>query len=65
MMACWIVPAAIMIFFEQIMPVALLLGVSGPAFINALLYKKSFQRFEPENEITADEDWTVAENPEE
>lgn len=65
MMLCWLLPIAIIIFIPQITPIALVLGISGPAFLNALLYKTSFQRFEPENEETSDEEWTMEELPEE
>ncbi|MGN0376623.1 MAG: YesL family protein [Suilimivivens sp.] len=65
MMLCWVIPGVIILYFDQILPIVLVLGISGPAFMNALLYKKSFQRFEPETEETADEDWTIEENPEE
>lgn len=62
MMVCWIAPPLIMIFFPQSFPIGLMLGISGPAFICALLYNKTFKRFEPEpEEITADEDWVVEE----
>lgn len=65
MMLCWIIPAVVTIFIPQIFPIVLLFGISGPAFLNALLYKKSFQKLEPEIEIRADEDWTVTVSPEE
>lgn len=65
MMLCWTLPVIIIIFIPQIAPVALVLGISGPAFLNALLYKKSFQRFEPENDKVSDEEWTMEEIPEE
>ena len=59
MMLCWIVPIVITIYFESFFPILLFLGISGPAFLNALLYKKSFQQLEPETEIKSDADWTV------
>lgn len=61
MMICWLIPAAIVIFIPQITPIALVLGVSGPAFLNALLYKKSFERFEPESEKIPDDEWMMEE----
>lgn len=62
MVICQVVPVLLFIFFPQIMPIILMLGISGPAFISALLYNKTFKRFEPEPEaITADEDWVVEE----
>ena len=39
--------------------VVFLLGISGPAFLNAMLYNKTFKRFEPENEIVSDEEWSM------
>ena len=57
MMVCWIIPLVVMIFAPQIMPVVFVLGISGPAFLNAMLYNKTFKRFEPENEIVPDEEW--------
>lgn len=65
MMVCWAIPPVIIIFIPQILPIAFLLGISGPAFLNALLYKKSFQRFEPEEEKASDEEWIIEEIPEE
>ena len=59
MMLCWIVPIVITIYVERFFPIVFFLGISGPAFLNALLYKKSFQQLEPETEIKSDADWTV------
>ena len=59
MMLCWIVPIKITIYVESFFPIVFFLGISGPAFLNALLYKKSFQQLEPETEIKSDADWTV------
>lgn len=61
MMLCWIIPVVITIYVESFFPIVFFLGISGPAFLNALLYKKSFQQLEPETEIKADADWTVEE----
>lgn len=58
MVVCWILPIVILIFFLQALPVVFALGISGPAYLCALLYNKTFKRFEPE-EKDADE-WTVA-----
>lgn len=59
MMVCWIVPVIIAGFFLQALPIVFAFGISGPAFICALLYNKTFKRFEPEGEIAGDEEWTV------
>lgn len=64
MMVCWIIPLAVTIFMPQIFPIVICLGISGPAYLNALLYKKSFKRFEPETEEVSDLDWTIAEEGE-
>lgn len=58
MIVCWILPIVVMFFFIQALPVVFALGISGPAYLCALLYNKTFKRFEPE-EKDADE-WTVA-----
>ncbi len=61
-----LVPVAIVAFFPQVFPIALLFGMSGPAFVAALLYNKFFQKLEDEveaaNESAEGED---LENPEE
>lgn len=59
MMVCWMIPVLIAGFFLQALPVVFAFGISGPAFVCALLYNKTFKRFEPAEEITGDEDWTV------
>ena len=56
MMVCWAVPAVILIFFFRAFPIVFVLGISGPAFVCALLYNKTFKRFEPE-EDTGDGEW--------
>ncbi len=58
MIVCWILPIVVLVFFIQALPVVFALGISGPAYLCALLYNKTFKRFEPE-EKDADE-WTVA-----
>lgn len=59
MVICWIVPVAIGLVFYQILPLALALGMSLPAYVCAFLYNKTFKRFEPEEEQTIDEEWTL------
>ena len=40
------VPVVLIYFFEQVLaPLMLLIGISGPAFMCALLYNKTFKRF--------------------
>ncbi|MCR5279241.1 MAG: DUF624 domain-containing protein [Lachnospiraceae bacterium] len=49
-------------FIYQLIPVAALFFFGAPAFVCALLYNKTFKRFEPEPEETpSDFDWTVSE----
>lgn len=57
MMICWAVPIVILVFFFQAFPIVFALGISGPTFVCALLYNKTFKRFEPEE--SADE-WSPA-----
>lgn len=57
MMICWAVPIVILIFFFQAFPIVFLLGISGPTFVCAFLYNKTFKRFEPEE--NADE-WSLS-----
>lgn len=61
MLASWALPLICIFYFPQIMPVTFCFGMSGPALISALLYNKTFKKFEPEQETAAsDEEWTVA-----
>lgn len=63
MMVCWIIPIVVAVFAPQIMPVVFVLGISGPAFLNAMLYNKTFKRFEPEEKVVSDEEWSMAPLP--
>lgn len=58
MMVAWVVPALLAVFIPPLTPIALCLGISGPAFISALLYNGTFKRFEPQEEEIADE-WFI------
>lgn len=57
----WAIPVLITIYLPQVMPLVILFGFSGPAYISALLYNKTFKRFEPEVAIASDEEWHVEE----
>ncbi|MCM1135727.1 MAG: YesL family protein [Clostridium sp.] len=60
MIVCWIVPVVLMLFVIKILPIVFCLGISGPAFVCALLYNKTFKRFEPEEAaVVSDEEWTL------
>ena len=65
MMICWALPVVITLLSFQAFPFVFMLGISGPAFLCALLYNKTFKRFEPEQEIVGDYEWTVAAEGEE
>lgn len=54
-----IAPFALVAFVPAFTPVIILLGISGPAFICALLYNKTYKRFEPEEESKDADDWFI------
>lgn len=58
MMVMWVVPALVAVFIPPLTPIALCLGISGPAFVSALLYNGTFKRFEPQEEEVPDE-WFI------
>ncbi|MDR2547424.1 MAG: DUF624 domain-containing protein [Lachnospiraceae bacterium] len=56
-----VAPILIVVFNLGLLPLLILLGISGPGYICALLYSKTFKRFEPEEEAEIDADsWTVS-----
>ena len=61
MMVIWVIPPLIAIFLPQILPIVVCLGISGPAILCALLYNKTFKRFEPEEEEKPADEWTIEE----
>lgn len=60
MLLCWVAPLFIAAFIIQATPVVFMLGISAPAYLCAKLYNKTFKRFEPEEEIIGDDEWTMA-----
>lgn len=64
MMVIWAVPTLISFYFFQAFPLVIGLGISGPVFISAMLYNKTFKKFEPEEEILDDSEWTASEGEE-
>ena len=52
MVLCWIIPVIVFFFANPILPLVFLLGISGPGYLNALLYRKSFERFEGRDDDT-------------
>lgn len=59
MIICWMAPVVAGAIVYQIFPLVLLLGISAPAYVCALLYNKTFKRFEPESAQTDDNEWTM------
>lgn len=60
MAAICVLPIAIIYFFEkQMVPLIILLGFSGPAYLCALLYNKTFKKLEPKTEDTDPDAWFV------
>ena len=60
MMVVWLVPSFLTIYVPPMTPIALCLGISGPAFISAMLYNGTFKRFEPKDEEEKDADqWFI------
>lgn len=56
----WAVPLVIAYFVDALVMLCLLFCYSGPAFVAALLYNKTFKRYEPEKEDTNDDfSWSV------
>lgn len=65
MIICSVIPTVLLLLAPQMFPFVLMFGISGPALVCALLYNKTFKRFEPESETAGDEEWTVAPEGEE
>jgi uncharacterized membrane protein YesL len=54
-----VAPAVLVMFSFNAIPVVLLLGISVPGYVCAMLYNKTFKRFEPEEEVIDADSWTV------
>lgn len=53
-------PVVCIYFWEQqLTPILILVGVSGPGYLCALLYNKTFKRFEPKEEEKNPDEWHV------
>ena len=59
MVIIWAIPTAVTIFIPQGFPFVIAFGISGPVFLSAMLYNKTFKRFEPEEEETDGDDWFI------
>ena len=46
MVVLYVAPVVIMAFFYQAVPVVMMLGISVPIFLSAMLYNKFFQKIE-------------------
>lgn len=55
----WVIPTVVAIFLPQAFPFVIAFGISGPVFLCAMLYNKTFKRFEPQEETASDEDWFI------
>lgn len=66
MMVVWLVPSFLTLYVPPMTPIALCLGISGPAYISAMLFNGTFKRFEPKDENEADGDeWFIEAEDEE
>lgn len=59
MIFCWAAPVLVGLLVYQIMPLVFAFGISLPAYACALLYNKTFKRFEPGDAETDDSEWTA------
>lgn len=59
MIVCNILPIALLYFWGASAPIVAMLGISGPAFLCAMLYNGTFKKYEPAMEETSPDDWTV------
>lgn len=60
MILCWLIVPAVMYFVQYLFLLGLLFFVSLPVYLNAMIYNKTFKRFEPSVEVENDSDWTVS-----
>lgn len=60
MIVLYLVPAAVIYFVTALIPLAVLFCFTGPGYASALLYNKTFKRFEPAaEEVVSDMEWTL------
>ena len=60
MVVICLVPVVLVYFFEQVIaPLLLLIGISGPAFLCAVIYNKTFKKFEPQQDEKDPDEWFV------
>ena len=57
MAATTAIPVIVLYFFDlRAVPVMILIGIAGPAYLEALLYNNTFKRFEPKEEEISEEE---------
>ena len=59
MVIVWVAPLVLWYYIPQLTPIIIMMGITGPAFVNALLYNKTYKRFEPAIAEKNADDWTV------
>ena len=64
MLACWVIPALILWYLPQCIPIIFFFGLSGPAWLNAIFYNPTFKRFEPKVEEKDADAWYIEEETE-
>lgn len=52
-------PIALMAVSQIMVPISIMLGISGPAYVNALLYNKTYKKLEPQVEEKDADDWSI------
>ncbi len=66
MLVVYCLPVALMYLSTNMIPIVFLFGISGPAYLCAMIYSTIFKKFEPEKEETDNGDnWFIEEEPEE
>ena len=61
MLLLWVVPALVMYFIQPAFLLTILFWFSVPAYFGAMIYNKTFKRFEPEQKDTNDDfTWSVS-----
>ncbi len=52
-----LMPVLVLYFFDlKALPLLIIIGFAGPSYVNAMLYSKTFKRFEPEEENLSEEE---------
>jgi uncharacterized membrane protein YesL len=62
MITCYAIPFLLLWYVPSSVPVVLMLGISGPAYLAAMIYNGIFKKFEPAKEeevVTSDQDFRI------